>query len=324
MEPVNKPFRTGPLTISTIMLLVIAALAPGSAIHIYLTGWGGLANLLVAAAAAMLFEYIVCVLRNKPVRETMGDHSALLTGLLIGLCLPPLVNIWIPVIAAAIAILLAKHIYGGLGNNIFNPAMVGYAAVLVSFPRDLSLWPTLPQSFEFGIIQTINIIANGGLVEYTHWDSLTGATTLDTARTSTGTAGQHITIGLERWTNIAFLCGGAVLLRLRLINWHIPVSLLATLSLCALIEQAINPNAAGLSVHLLAGATMLGAFFIATDPVSAAAGNTGRLIYGAGIGLLIWLIRTFGGYPDAVAFAVLLMNCTVPVLDYLEPWRWRK
>ncbi len=323
--PICTPFKRGPGTVDSVMLLVIAALIPGCMAHIYLSGWGALINLSLASAAAVFFEGCACRLRGLPIRQTLGDYSALITGLLIGLCLPPLVSIWIPVIAAGFAILIAKHAYGGLGNNVFNPAMAGYAVVLISFPRDLALWPAVTGAMQLSIGQILDILGNGGLAQtitqYPQWDALTGATTLDKARAMTDTTDTLAGPGSERWINLAFLAGGLFLMQRRVISWHIPVSLLGTLLLCTLIDNALNADAVSVQIHLLAGATMLGAFFIATDPVSAATGTIGRLIYGAGIGLLIWLIRSFGGYPDSVAFAVLLLNCTVPIIDYLEPWK---
>jgi electron transport complex protein RnfD len=317
----DNPVKYGPTTVDTVMLLVIAALIPGCMAHVYLSGWGAIINLLLAASAALFFEWCVCRLRGLSVSSTLGDYSALLTGLLIGLCLPPMVSIWIPIVASGFAILIAKHVYGGLGNNVFNPAMAGYAVVLISYPRDLALWPAGFDASHLSLTQVIEILANGGLANYANWDALTGATTLDQARSAVQTVNTTLMPGPERWTNLAFLLGGLFLLQRRIISWHIPVSLLGTLALCAALDSIFNASAVSVPIHLFAGATMLGAFFIATDPVSAATGSIGRIIYGAGIGLLIWLIRSYGGYPDSVAFAVLLLNCMVPILDYLEPWR---
>lgn len=321
MTPKNSSVTMGgSMTVRRIMQLVLIALAPGCAVHLYLTGWGGLINLILATSAALVFEAVALRLRGQPITDNLADYSALLTGLLIGLCLPPLIPLWIPVLASAFAIILAKHIYGGLGHNIFNPAMVGYAAVLVSFPRELSLWPSLPEAFSLSLPDTVTVLFSGGLGTTANWDSMTGATTLDALRQSV----EPTQLGPERWANLAFLIGGLWMLRLKIVNWHIPLAMLLTIVFCSIIHQQFSPAALPVTVQLFAGATMLGAFFIATDPVSAATGNTGRLLYGAGIGFLVWLIRSFGGYPDALAFAVLLMNCTVPILDYLEPWTGRR
>jgi len=209
------------------------------------------------------------------------------------------------VFGTAIAVLIAKHAYGGLGQNPFNPAMVGYAVLLVSFPLEMTRWP-----------------APGA-----EWDAVTGATALDTLRTGlrqsytmqeilAGPAFGRVGAAGGEWINLAALAGGLYLLARRVVRWHIPVALLAGLAVPAALAHSFDPGAhAGAAFHLAAGATMLGAFFIATDPVSAATTDRGRLIYGAGIGLLTWIIRSWGGFPDGLAFAVLIMNLAVPLID---------
>ncbi len=201
--------------------------------------------------------------------------------------------------------LLAKHAYGGLGQNPFNPAMVGYAALLVSFPVEMTRWP----------------------VPGADWDAVTGATALDALRTGlresytmgeirAGAAFGSVGAAGSEWVNLAALAGGLFLLARGVIRWQIPVAMLAGLAVPAALAQWLDPGAhPGALFHLASGATMLGAFFIATDPVSAATSDRGRLYFGAGIGLLTWVIRSFGGYPDGVAFAVLLMNLAVPLID---------
>lgn len=327
MTPLNKL----PAGVSQVMQLVILALLPGVLVFVYQTGWGGLLNIGIAIIAAVVFEAMALWLRQRDALSALSDYSAIVTGLLIALCLPPLLPWWIPVIAVAFAILLAKHCYGGLGQNIFNPAMAGYAVVLISFPRDLSLWLSLPDAFGLPLRDALYISLQGGLVEHTNWNALTGATALDRVRDLTiqgATADEvkNATHGLfgaihSEWLNAAYLAGGLTLMITRVINWHIPAGILAGILFSTALQSILTAEpATTASFHLFGGATMLCAFFIATDPVSAASGNLGRIIYAVGIGVLIFVIRTFGSYPDSIAFAVLLMNCTVPVIDRVEPY----
>lgn len=316
--------------VSHLMRLVLAALIPGTAVFIYQTGWGGVINLLLAIIAAVVFEAIAVKLRRRSVRTSLEDYSAVVTGWLIALCLPPLLAWWLPVLAAAFAILLAKHLFGGLGQNIFNPAMAGYALLLISYPLDLGLWLNTPEAFNLSLHDSIAIVMNGGVKLQANWDALTGATALDQHRgwllqtldnpTPPGNTFGTIGAAHSEWANMAFLVGGIWLWHKRIIQWQIPLAFIVTLLLCTTIGNLINPLQAGPGFHLFGGATMLGAFFIATDPVSAAASNRARLIYAAGAGGLVYLIRTFGAFPDAVAFAILLMNCVVPALDRMDIW----
>jgi len=316
--------------VSTLMQLVLLALVPGTAVFLYHTGWGGVINLVLAIVAAVVFEAIAVRLRGRSVRTNLEDYSAVVTGWLIALCLPPLIAWWLPVLAAAFAILLAKHLFGGLGQNIFNPAMAGYALLLVSYPLDLGLWLRIPEAFNLTLYEALTTVTSGGLKLQTDLDALTGATALDQHRSWLLQSLDAVTppantVGLigaahSEWINVAFFAGGIWLWYRRIIQWHIPLAFLAALMLCAAIGNLVDPLQAGPGFHLFGGATMLGAFFIATDPVSAAASVRGRLIYAAGAGGLVYLIRTLGAYPDAVAFAILLMNCTVPALDRMDIW----
>ena len=318
--------------VGALMRLVLLALLPGTAIFIYQTGWGGIINLVLTVLAAVMFEALAVKLRGRSMRTSLGDYSAVVTGWLIALCLPPLLMWWLPVLAAGFAILLAKHLFGGLGQNIFNPAMAGYALLLVSYPLDLGLWLTLPEAFSTSLSQAITTVTSGGLPLHVDWDALTGATALDQHRSWLLQATDQLAPNAQsfgwigavqsEWVNAAFMTGGIWLWYKRVIQWQVPVAFVVTLMLCAAIGSWIDPLQAGPGFHLFGGATMLGAFFIATDPVSAAASNRGRLIYAAGAGGLVYLIRTFGAYPDAVAFAILLMNCAVPALDRMDLW-WR-
>ena len=333
INPDNKAINNhGPSSVSETMKLVLIALIPGIIVFIYQNGWGSIINLLLAAISAIAFEAAAQKLRARPPLVAITDHSALVTAILIALCLPPLIPWWIPVLATGFAILLAKHAFGGIGNNPFNPAMVGYACVLISFPADLSLWLLQPDSFSVPLSNAISTVFNGGLVNMssisTEWDALTGATALDQHRTLNlqNTAVDEIAAQTRgwfgarqgEWINLAFVAGGLWLLHRKVISWHIPVGFLGALFAAMLLHNLLHDTPQSIPVGLFGGATMLCAFFISTDPVTAAAGNRGRIVYAAVTGLLVYVIRTYGAYPDAVAFAVLLANCTVPAIDRLD------
>lgn len=316
---------------SRVMLWVILAALPGLLMQTLFFGWGNLINTLWCMVVALAAEAALLHLRGKPVLFFLRDNTAAVTGLLLGLALPPLVPWWISAIAVISAIILAKQLYGGLGSNPFNPAMVGYALVLISFPVAMTTnWAAADglAAATPGLLETLGIIFAG---QQAAIDAYTMATPLDvykheiSARLAQDvlqhpTFGDFVARGWE-WVNLAFLGGGLLLIWLRIITWHIPASVLGGLALMSL-AFGTNPDLyTPLSMHLLAGATMLGAFFIATDPVSAATSHQGKLIYGAGIGVLLYIIRTWGSYPDAVAFAVLLMNFAVPFIDHYTPPR---
>jgi len=304
-QPPAAPFTVAGASVSGVMLQVLLALVPLAVAQVLLYGPGLLLQLSVATVTALACEAAALKARARPVAPAVRDGSVIVTGALLAFSVPPGLPWWLTAAGTAVAVLLAKHAYGGLGRNPFNPAMVGYAVLLVSFPVEMTQWP--PAGAD--------------------WDAVTGATALDALRTglrqsytmaeiTAGPAFGAVGAAGGEWTNAAALAGGAVLLARRVIRYHIPVSFLVGLALPAAIMHALDPGAyAGPAFHLASGATMLGAFFIATDPVSAATSVRGRLIYGAGIGSLTWVIRSWGNYPDGVAFAVLIMNAAVPLLD---------
>ena len=326
----SSPHARRARSTSRVMLVVILASLPGLLAQTLFFGWGNLINVVWCVLLALAAEAAMLTARGKPVRFFLKDNTAAVTGLLLGLSLPQFAPWWVSAVAVISAIVLAKQLYGGLGTNPFNPAMVGYALVLVAFPVAMTTnWAEpamLANAPGFG--ETLNIVFTG---QQTTVDAYTMATPLDEYKhkIATHTAVevlQHPTFGAGvargwEWVNGAFLLGGLALLALRIITWHIPVSFLVALSLMSLAFGANEDQYAPLSLHLLAGGTMLGAFFIATDPVSAATSHQGKLIYGACIGILIYVIRTWGNYPDAVAFSVLLMNFAVPFIDHYTPPR---
>ena len=324
-----------------IMSTVIICSAFGVAAQWYYFGWGTLIQILMASIIAMLAEAAVMKCRQRPVVPYLRDNSALLTGVLIGLSIPPLAPWWITVIGSIFAIVIAKQLYGGLGQNLFNPAMVSYVVLLISFPVQMTTWlpPEALRSHSLTFIDSVLAIFTGhtqdGFTPYQmrmSVDGVTMATPLDTVKTGMTTGltapeamhnpvfGQFAGLGWE-WINLGFLIGGLILLQRKIIQWHIPVSMLASLFIASTIGHLINPDAmTSPFFQLFSGATMVGAFFIATDPVTASTTVKGRLIFGALVGILTYLIRTFGGFPDGIAFAIIIANMCVPLIDhYTKP-----
>ncbi|MDV3239571.1 MAG: electron transport complex subunit RsxD [Gammaproteobacteria bacterium] len=326
----SSPHLPGTASVARVMREVLLALVPGMLCAWWFFGWGVIVNVLLAVLTCTAAEALMLALRSRPVGATLADGSAVLTGALLALALPPLAPWWIPVIGGLFAIVVAKQLYGGLGYNPFNPAMIGYVALLISFPREMTLWsaPAGVGAAGLGLTETLAWSFGGSLPDGTGLDALTMATPLDSVKTSIGlgltvheiTAGPlfggYAGIGWE-WINFACLVGGLYLIYRRAIAWQIPVGMLGALFVIALLFHGSDTDAFPSPLfHLFSGAAMLGAFFIATDPVTASTTPRGRLIYGAGIGVLTYVIRTWGGYPDGVAFAVVLMNMAAPTIDY--------
>jgi len=324
----NGPYLHDRRSVNTLMRDVLLALLPVYVALIWLYGIGILVNALLCSLACLSFEAAILRIRQRPVAPALKDCSALLTGLLIAVCLPPQIPFWLPLIAALFAIVFAKHLYGGLGYNLFNPAMVGFAVLLVSFPAYMGYWPPPDLS---GIEQAsagIDLLLQGHLSV----DAISSATPLDIVKTELGNmqtmpeiyTGELFNSFGPRgwvWVNIFALAGGLWLLVRKTIGWRIPTGVVLGLSLPALVawigDGNINPSP---WFQLVSGGTLIGVFFIATDPVSSASTQRGQLVYGAGIGVLTYLIRTWGAYPDGFAFAVLLMNLAVPIIDrYTQP-----
>lgn len=325
----SSPFIQKNENISRMMLAVMFALIPGTLVYIHFFGWGVVINISAAVVTAIICEVTILKIRHRPIKPFIYDGTAVLTAILLALALPTLTPWWLAALGAAFAIIIAKHLYGGMGYNPFNPAMVGYAMLLIAFPKEMTAWiPAETHGLTFW--DTLNYSLFETLPKGVNYDALTMATPLDSIKTQLSLGytldeihqskaslfGNIAGYGWE-WINIMFLIGGVILISIKVINWHIPVAMLGALAFMAMIFNFSDAGSfSPVSFHLFGGAAMLGAFFIATDPVTAAASNKGRLIYGAGIGVLIYIIRTWGGYPDAIAFSVLLMNMAVPMIDY--------
>ena len=326
------PFITGRANVTQVMGWVLIALLPGIAVYVWLFGPGILITLGMATVTALAAEAAMLKARGYPVKPFLVDLSAVVTAWLLALSLPSLAPWWLIVTGTLFAIVVAKHLYGGLGQNVFNPAMVGYAVLIVSFPVQMTQWagPLTLTGESLTLAQSAAAIF-GGLPKGT-LDAVTMATPLDTLRT--GLLQQHTVdevmvqpifgqfggTGFE-WLAVAFLAGGLLMWARRIIGWQVPLAFLAGVWLTAGFLHFYDAGRFGAPwFHLFAPSVMLGAFFIATDPVSGSTTPRGRLIFGFGAGLLTIVIRTWGGYPDGVAFAILLMNLCVPLIDqYTQP-----
>ena len=321
------------LSVQSMMFMVLYALIPGALAAFYFFGWGVIFNLLIAVSVSLLSEAFMLKLRRHDVRTNLADGSALITACLLALALPPLAPWWLTTIAALFAIVIAKHLYGGLGFNPFNPAMVGYIVVMISFPLQMTLW-TPPAGIGGwpDFMTTFDWVFGGSLPAGHTLDSISMATPIDTIKvqlnqlhdiTETRSSSEYgplfgalSGIGWE-WINLLYLAGGIWLIKKGVIDWRIPVSFLITLAFVANIFAVVDFSTYSSALfHLLSGGTMLCAFFIATDPVTASTTPRGRWLYGAGIAILVFVIRSWGGYPDGIAFAVVLMNMVVPLIDY--------
>lgn len=321
------PFLLKDTSVSQVMTQVCIALVPGIAAYAWLVGPAILVQLVIATLAALLAETAMLRIQKKPLTIFLSDGSAVVTAWLIALTFPPLAPWWLVAIGTVFAIVVAKHLYGGLGQNPFNPAMVAFAVCIVSFPALMSQWPSV--GLQLPLLDQINVIL--GLAPRV--DALSSATPLDAMKTALklGEGMQDVPALLANqdiygnfagrgweWVAIGYLLGGLWMWQRKLITWHVPVSFIGAMVLLSGGLWLFNPaQFASPLFHLLSGGAMIGAFFIATDPVSGSTTPRGKLIFGAGAGLLAYIIRVFGGYPDGVAFAVLLMNLCVPVIDLL-------
>ena len=271
---IHSPYIRKNASVQRVMSLVLLALVPGIAAYVWQFGAAILVQLALATVTALAAEALVMRLRRRPLRPTLGDLSAVVTAWLVVLSFPSLAPWWLTVFGVLVAILVAKHLYGGLGQNPFNPAMVAFCTMIVAYPSLMSQWPMPGAGFGFA----------GGR----GWE----------------------------WIALGYLAGGLFLLATRVITWHMPVVFIAALIAIAGVFWVVDPAThASPLFHLASGGSMLAAFFILTDPVSGATTPRGKLLFAIGVALIAWLIRSFGAYPDGIAFGVLLMNMCVPLID---------
>ena len=323
----QSPFVQKAPTVTLVMMLVMFALLPGILAYIFFFGIGVLLNLTIAIITALISEYFVLKIRNLPVKLFITDGSAVVAASLLALSIPSIAPWWIIVIGTLFTIIIAKHFYGGLGSNLFNPAMVGYAVLLISFPAVMTKWP-LPAShlLDFNIAQQIQIFFYGTKEMI---DSVSSATPLDYIKTQiflgkpfdlNFTNGMPINsyFNASIIISLSFLLGGVFMWWIKIITWHLPVTFLLSLALISAIFWLIDSSQyLPPFIHLFSGGTLLCAFFIITDPVSGPTTPRGKIFFAFGVALLVYLIRVFGGYPEGIAFAVIFMNICVPLIDSL-------
>ncbi len=304
-----SPHIHGGDSISKNMYGVLIALVPAFLVSLYYFGLGALIVTATSIVACVLFEYLIqkFLMKKEP---TVCDGSAILTGVLLAFNLPSNLPVWIILIGALAAIGIGKMSFGGLGNNIFNPALVGRVFLLISFPAQMTTWPEV-----------------GQLTAYT--DATTGATVLSLM--NEGALDKLPTLvdmllgkmggSLGEVSALALLLGLAFMLWRKIITWQIPVSILLTVFAFTGIMHLVNPvQYASPFVHLLSGGLMLGAIFMATDYVTSPMSKNGMLVYGVGIGILTTVIRLFGSYPEGMSFAILIMNAFTPLINsYIKP-----
>ena len=329
----DAPYVTPSTDVQSVMLNVLLALVPAALAYVWYFGFGFVFNLVIATVFCGLGEAAMLRFRGRAPEDGLLDLSALVTAALLTFALPALTPWWVTATASLFAVVVAKHLYGGLGFNVFNPAMAGYAVVLVAFPIHMNLW-TAPRMGDLDyhymtVMETLQYTFTGALPSYLGFDAVSRPTPLDMVTTGLNnmrtfdelrafsTMGDFGGRGWE-WIGNFIAIGGAWLLLRKVIRWQIPFGVLMGLlipsGLFYFLEPGIHPSP---GFHLFSGGAILCAFFIATDPVTAATSDKGRLVYGFGIGILIYVIRRWGSYADGVAFAVLLMNLAVPAIDYV-------
>jgi len=299
-------------SVSKNMVGVIIAMVPALLASLYFFGMGALIVTVTAIVACVLFEYLIqkFILKEE---TSIADGSAAVTGLLLAFNLPSNLPLWIILIGALVAIGVGKMSFGGLGNNPFNPALVGRVFLLISFPVQMTSWP---------VVEPLSM-------QYT--DAATGATVLSMIKMGGQTLPSIMDMFLGKMSGsigevsaVALLIGLVYMLWKKIITWHIPVSILLTVAVFAGILHWANPETyANPVVHLLSGGLMLGAIFMATDYVTSPMNPKGMLIYGVGIGALTVVIRSWGAYPEGVSFAILIMNGFTPLINYyVKPKRF--
>lgn len=329
----EAPFLRPQANVASMMLHVLAALIPAALAHVWYFGPGFLFNLIVAAAFCTGSEALVLRARGRDPGTALADYSALVTAALLAFALPSLTPWWVTATGSVFAVVVAKQLYGGLGFNVFNPAMVGYVVILVAYPMEMNLW-VAPRMGDIDYIaltvfQTIKYTLTGSLPDALTFDAISRATPLDAMQSGLRSLRTYAEIRTNpmmgdfggrgwEWIGNFFAFGGFWLLIKKIIRWQIPAGVFAGLLIPAGLMYLIAPGSnASPGFHLFSGATILCAFFIATDPVSAATSPKGRFVYGCGIGFLIFTIRKWGSFADGVAFAVLLMNMATPAIDYV-------
>ena len=336
IPPMSGPYLHKNKSVQRSMILVMLALCPATAYGFFVFGWPSIILFFITIGSAIFFEVICLKIAGRSVSIYAFDGSAFLTAWLLAASLPPWAPWWVGVVGAGIAIIIGKQVYGGLGQNVFNPAMVARVALLISFPLEMTTFiEPLPIFSEGapGFIDSIGIIFGTGT-----FDAISSASILDSIKTEVGQGaalgdvleGKYQPINwmlgnasgsLAEGAAILLILGGVALIFARIITWHVPVSTIITVAVFATVFNLIDggkyPDA---MVHVFTGSTILAAFFIATDPVTSPMSPKGQIYFGIGLGALVYIIRTWTAYPEGVSFAILIMNALTPLIDrYLRP-----
>ncbi|MET0009719.1 MAG: RnfABCDGE type electron transport complex subunit D [Candidatus Thiodiazotropha sp. 6PLUC9] len=336
-KPVFGPYVHAKNSISRTMGLVMISLLPATLFGLYQFGWPAIFLFAVTLGGCLFAEAMALRIAGKPIKPFLMDGSALLTGWLLAMTLPPWAPWWIGLVGALLAIIVAKQVFGGIGQNLFNPAMVARVALLISFPLEMTLFNQPVPLFSSqapGFLDSLAITFGSSDAI----DAVSSATTLGHLKTEIGrgiafqdAAAEGAGLWQLFWGQAAgsmgetsallLLLGGLFLIYKKVITWHIPLSMLGTLALLATIFHLLDPqNYVEPLTHLFSGAAILCAFFIATDLVTSPVSTRGQILFGVGCGLLVYAIRTWAGYPEGVAFAVMLMNACTPLIDhYIKP-----
>ena len=316
-----SPHAHGTDTVEKNMYGVIIALVPALLVSFWFFGIGSAIVCATSVVACVFFEWAINKFMLKNERNTVCDGSAILTGLLLGFNLPSNLPIWIIIIGALFAIGVAKMTFGGLGNNLFNPALVGRAALLVAFPAQMTTWPQVGQLTSYLDAETgatplaimKDAIKHG---DASILDQLPSSFDLFIGNHPAGAG------ALGEICAVALLLGLFYMLWKKIITWHIPVSIIGTVFVLAAICHVIDPAYADPFSVILSGGLMLGAIFMATDYVTSPMSAWGKIIFGIGIGFIVMVIRTWGNYPEGMSFAILIMNACVPLLNKIRPQRF--
>lgn len=311
-----SPHERDDLMTDKVMMYVVYSLLPAVAVSIYFFGFYAVKTYILTILFTLSFEALFQKIRRRPI--TLSDNSALVTAILLAMNLPPVSPWWLILIGSFVAIIVGKQVYGGLGQNPFNPALVARVFLLISWPAQMTYW-VKPNPITSGFI----------------FDAVSTATPLGQAKTELLTYGKIITsfngtsdyfIGFMGGSTgeisaIALLIGALFLMYKRIISWHIPFSYIASFLAIIIPYWALNPDKTlNPIVHLFTGGLMLGAFYMATDMVTSPVTKKGHILFGIGCGVLTAVIRLFGGYPEGVSFAILIMNAFVPLIDfYIRP-----
>ena len=305
-----------------LMYDVLYALIPAFLVSIYVFGFSALVLTSVAVASCVLFEYVIQKYLLKTT-VTVSDGSALITGILLAFNLPSNLPIWMIILGSLVAIGVAKLSFGGLGYNIFNPALVGRVFLLISFPVQMTSWPTAVEN-NTTLVDAVTSETTLGIIKegLMYGDTMT---TISEKLPSTIDLLLGITGGSAgEMSALALILGGIFLLARKVITWHIPITILVTMTVMTGIFWLINPEQyANPLIHLLSGGAILGAFYMATDLVTSPMTKKGMIVFAIGIGVITVVIRLFGAYPEGVSFAILIMNAFVPLINkYFKPRRF--